>query len=241
MASTGAAVTTLAKRDALVSDRVSQTVDSHVQASSEGNTTVRILALCAGLGLLACSLSIPLAHSYFGFLEFTVLLVSLVVGMLAVILESNLSVVQPARSVIVDHVSPLGQMVGRGYMYASVGVLECCIISQLNIFVGVFTAIVGMYMIRVGQRAVQSLATLKEAITDERKLIEAFQLNDRNGDGALETFEFDGLLLTLGIELDNDELEAAFCSIDRNGDKKIAYDEFRTWWKSFTVVASNRV
>ena len=42
-------------------------------------------------------------------------------------------------------------------------------------------------------------------------------------------------MLTLGVELDNDELEAAFCSIDTNNDKRIVYDEFRSWWKGCTA------
>jgi Ca2+-binding EF-hand superfamily protein len=67
--------------------------------------------------------------------------------------------------------------------------------------------------------------------------LNAFQSNDRNGDGILEMFEFEGLVLDLGIELDNDELDAAFSSIDTNNDKKIVYDEFRTWWKASTAEA----
>ena len=44
-------------------------------------------------------------------------------------------------------------------------------------------------------------------------------------------YEFEGLISSLGVELDHDELEAAFFSIDTNHDQKIAYDEFRAWWK----------
>ena len=76
---------------------------------------------------------------------------------------------------------------------------------------------------------------MQKSITDEKVLLETFRANDRNGDGVLEMFEFDGLVLALGIELDSDELDAAFSSIDTNNDKKIVYDEFRTWWKTFTA------
>eukprot|EP00578_Thalassiosira_sp_NH16_P011727 CAMPEP_0181128158 /NCGR_PEP_ID=MMETSP1071-20121207/28597_1 /TAXON_ID=35127 /ORGANISM="Thalassiosira sp., Strain NH16" /LENGTH=98 /DNA_ID=CAMNT_0023213975 /DNA_START=580 /DNA_END=876 /DNA_ORIENTATION=- len=90
-------------------------------------------------------------------------------------------------------------------------------------------------MIQVGRSAAKSLSILKNSISDEKALLKTFQANDRNGDGVLEMFEFEGLILALGIELDSDELDAAFSSIDTNNDKKIVYDEFRTWWKTFTA------
>jgi len=109
------------------------------------------------------------------------------------------------------------------------------VFHALHLFVGLFTAIVGLYMINIGQQSAKSLAILKKSIKDENALLEAFQKNDQNGDGILEKFEFDSLILELGVELDNDELEAAFCSIDTNNDKRIVYDEFRSWWKGCTA------
>jgi len=108
-------------------------------------------------------------------------------------------------------------------------------LDPLDIVVGLFTAAVGIYMIKVGQKASASMSTLRKSITNEKALLAAFQANDRNGDGVLEMFEFDGLVYSLGIELDSDELDAAFSSIDTNNDKKIVYDEFRTWWKACTA------
>ena len=47
------------KRDGLLSSkRVSATFDAHALASTEGGTTVRILALAGGLGLLVCSIMV---------------------------------------------------------------------------------------------------------------------------------------------------------------------------------------
>ncbi|KAL7543929.1 hypothetical protein ACHAXR_013295 [Thalassiosira sp. AJA248-18] len=225
----------------LPSRRVSAVYESHVQASTEGGATVRILAFAGGgLGLLTCSLAIWvrwIMHHRFSWLEMCVSITAFVVGILAFILESNLAFVQDTRGKITNS-SPnnaLGKVNGRGAMYAAAGILQCAVFHPLNILVGLFTAAVGVYMIKVGQKATESLSTLKMSITDENALLEAFQANDRNGDGVLEVFEFDGLVLALGIELDSDELDAAFSSIDANNDKKIVYDEFRTWWKACTA------
>lgn len=233
------------KKEGLLSTRrVSGIYDERVQASEEGGTTVRILALAGGLGLLAASLSTWLRwilDRRFLWLELAVSITSFVVGTCAFLLESNLSFVQGARENITTKAPQFGQVRGRGPMYAAVGILQCTIFHPLNVLVGLFTAAVGVYMIKVGQKAAQSLATLKASITDEKMLLEAFQANDRNGDGVLEMFEFDGLIYTLGVELDCDELGAAFSSIDTNNDKKIMFDEFRTWWKACTAEAESRV
>jgi len=233
------------RKEGLLSPRrVSGIYDERVQASEEGGTTVRILALAGGLGLLAASLSTSLhwiLERRFSWLELAVSITSFVVGVCAFVLESNLSFVQGARENIITKAPLFGQVRGRGPMYAGCGILQCTVLHPLNVVVGLFNAAVGIYMIKVGHKAAQSLATLKASITDEKMLLEAFQTNDRNGDGVLEIFEFDGLIYTLGVELDSDELGAAFSSIDTNGDKKIVFDEFRTWWKACTAEAESRV
>ena len=230
------------KKDGLLSPRrVSAVYDSHAQASTEGNTTVRILAFAAGLGQLICSLAIwirlGIVQHRFVFLDMCVSNMALVVGILAFVLESNLTAVEKARGVVTNAAPSLGKVSGRGPIYAAAGLLQCVVFHPLHIVVGLFTAAVGIYMIKVGQKATESLSTLQRSITDEKALLQAFRENDRNGDGVLEVFEFDGLVLALGIELDSDELEAAFSSIDINGDKQIVYDEFRDWWRVCTADA----
>mmetsp|Transcript_3728 Transcript_3728/g.7834 ORF Transcript_3728/g.7834 Transcript_3728/m.7834 type:complete len:254 (-) Transcript_3728:291-1052(-) len=228
------------KERLLPSRRMSDTYDSHLQASTQGETSVRMLAFAGGMGLVACSLIVWthwIARRRFSWLEMAVSTTSLAVGVCALVLESNLSFLETARVNVTTRARVLGQVRGRGSMYAAAGMLQCAMFDPLDLVVGLYTAAVGVYMIRVGQKASASLSTLKESITDEKALLEAFQANDRNGDGVLEVFEFDGLIYSLGIELDNDELEAAFSSIDTNGDKKIVYDEFRTWWKACTAEA----
>lgn len=205
-----------------------------------GNNQIRILALASGFGLITCSISIWtrwIVDARFAWFELVMSMVALAVGTCSFILESYISICERPRMIVVANAPALGKVSGRGAMYAITGLLQCTVFHPLQLFVGLFTSAVGIYMIQVGRRASVSLALLKNSITDEKTLIEAFRENDRNGDGILEVFEFDGLLLALGIELDNDELDAAFSSIDTNNDNKIAYDEFRGWWKACTADA----
>jgi len=227
------------KKDSLLSsNRVSNIYESHVQASTQGETSVRILAFAGGMGMVACALMMWLhwiLNRRFSLLEMAMSIISLVVGVCALILESNFSFVQETRHKMTKRLPIFRQVRGRGTMYATAGIIQCAMLDPLDIVVGLFTAAVGIYMIKVGQKASASMSTLRKSITNEKALLAAFQANDRNGDGVLEMFEFDGLVYSLGIELDSDELDAAFSSIDTNNDKKIVYDEFRTWWKACTV------
>ncbi|KAL3806940.1 hypothetical protein ACHAXA_000301 [Cyclostephanos tholiformis] len=216
--------------------RISSIMESHGNASTLGGASVRILALSSGMGLVACSV-LWIVDQRFSLLEVAASLTALVTGICSFVLESNLSFCESSREKMVAKVPIFGKVSGRGSMYACVGMLQCALVDAIHLTVGLFTAAVGIYMIKLGRHASESLSKLKKSITDEKALINAFQSNDRNGDGVLEMFEFEGLILELGVELDNDELDAAFSSIDTNNDKKIAYDEFRTWWKASTADA----
>lgn len=234
-----------AKKDGLLSPRrVSAVYDARVEESTQGGTTIRILALAGGIGLLVCSLLLWLnwiIDHRFSWLEMIVSITAFVVGILAFLLESNLSAVQEYRGTITANAPTLSQVSGRGAMYAAAGLMQCAALSPLHLLVGLFELAVGVYMVQVGQKATDSLCVLRKSITDETALLEAFQANDRNGDGVLEEFEFDGLILALGIELDSDELDAAFSAIDTNNDKRIVFDEFRTWWKTCTAEAESGI
>jgi hypothetical protein len=225
------------KREGLLpARRISSTMESYAHASTQGGKSVRILALASGMGLMACSV-VWIVDRRFSLLDIVASLAAFAAGICSFVLESNLSICEGLREKLVANASIFGKVSGRGSMYACVGMLQCALFHTLQVIVGLFTAAVGIFMIKLGQNASESLSTLRKSITDEKALLNAFQSNDSNGDGILEMFEFEGLLLALGIELDDDELGAAFGSIDANNDKKIFYDEFRTWWKASTAEA----
>jgi hypothetical protein len=227
---------TLGNAGLLPARRVSSIIESHANASTQGGTSVRILALASGMGLVTSSVLWIVDHR-FSLLEVAASLTALATGICSFVLESNLSFCESSREKMLAKAPVFGKVSGRGLIYACVGMLQCALFNALHLTVGLFTAAVGIYMIKLGRHASESLSTLKKSITNEKALLNAFQSNDRNGDGVLEMFEFEGLILELGVELDNDELDASFRFIDTNNDKKIVYDEFRTWWKASTADA----
>lgn len=165
-----------------------------------------------------------------------------VVGLYAIVLDGHScsGCLREARANIVRNAAYFGKVSGRGVLYALAGLAQFSVFRPLYFVVGLFSVAVGTYLVKMGRQAEAALCTLRTSITNETALLRAFQVNDHNGDGKLEMFEFEGLVLALGIELDSDELDAAFGSIDINNDRYIVYDEFREWWKRCTTEAQEK-
>lgn len=220
--------------------RVSSIMESNAHVASRGTKSTRILATASGMGLILSSCSIFVIHTPL-LLEILNSFLALITGMMALILETNLSICNDheVRMNLMTKFPLLVKVSFRGLLYCTVGQSLLILFAFWPIYhvlhgiVGLFTSCVGLYMIRIGTHASKLTATIRKSITDETSVLTAFANNDKNGDGHLEMFEFEGLMLELGIELDADELTSTFNLIDTNNDKKIVYDEFRTWWRIF--------
>lgn len=68
--------------------------------------------------------------------------------------------------------------------------------------------------------------------TDDQldELREAFQYNDRDGDGRIEPDEFVTMLDELEANMSPKEAKIGFQDIDTNDDGLIDFDEFVAWW-----------
>jgi Ca2+-binding EF-hand superfamily protein len=68
--------------------------------------------------------------------------------------------------------------------------------------------------------------------TDEQldELREAFEYNDRDGDGRIEPDEFVAMLDELEAGMSAKEARIGFQDIDTNDDGLIDFDEFVAWW-----------
>ena len=62
------------------------------------------------------------------------------------------------------------------------------------------------------------------------ELREAFDYNDRDGDGRIELSEFAAMLDELEADMSKQEIELGFQDIDTNDDQLIDFDEFVAWW-----------
>ena len=62
------------------------------------------------------------------------------------------------------------------------------------------------------------------------ELREAFDYNDRDGDGRIQLDEFSDMLDELEAEMSEKEIEIGFKDIDTNDDGRIDFQEFVAWW-----------
>ncbi len=53
---------------------------------------------------------------------------------------------------------------------------------------------------------------------------------DKDGNGSIESAELREISKELGRELDDAELDECMKDLDINGDNKISFDEFSSWW-----------
>ena len=62
------------------------------------------------------------------------------------------------------------------------------------------------------------------------ELREAFDYNDRDGDGRIRLDEFAAMLDELEAEMSGGDVEIGFKDIDTNDDGLIDFTEFVAWW-----------
>jgi hypothetical protein len=227
------------KREGLLPPhRVSAIYEETTQATKSPTTTIRLLACASGVGLITSAIMTAvhsIINSQITVVDIILIIISAWVGIFALFLESNLPyIIQSVRSTITHNIPICGLVTWRGGIYTIAGLLNFAILDPLHIAVALFSTGVGIHMIKVGKAAGEHLVKLRASITDEKTLLKAFMRHDENGDGYLQQEEFESLMLSLGMELDRDELDATFFQIDVDNDKNIVYDEFRSWWKQTT-------
>lgn len=122
---------------------------------------------------------------------------------------------------------------GRGILYFFAGSLQFSHMTFLNMISGGFMMFLGVASIIIGRNTAKKLALLKASITDEEVLRNLFNENDVNGDGLLTQTSFASLVNKLGLQLNYNELEAAFSTIDKDNDQRISYEDFKVWWTTF--------
>jgi calmodulin/calcium-binding protein CML/plastin-2 len=69
---------------------------------------------------------------------------------------------------------------------------------------------------------------LNEEELDE--LREAFDYNDRDGDGRIQLDEFSAMLDELEAEMTDGDVRIGFKDIDTNDDGLVDFEEFVAWW-----------
>ena len=74
------------------------------------------------------------------------------------------------------------------------------------------------------------MATNKPNEQELDELREAFDYNDRDGDGRIQVDEFSAMLDELEAGMTDSDIEIGFQDIDTNDDGLIDFQEFVAWW-----------
>lgn len=148
------------------------------------------------------------------------------------LIQDPLSVRASARNVLTRNFNILRFVWGRGLLYILAGIVNASQTWWITMISGAFMIIIGILAIFVGVHASRKFAALRNSLADESFLLLLFSYYDTDSDGYLEAYQFANLLAYLGMDLDDRYALKAFNAIDRNGDRKIAFDEFNHWWTS---------
>lgn len=135
---------------------------------------------------------------------------------------------------------------GRGLLYFFAGSLQLSQWHFWEIISGGFMCAIGILSLLTGRASYTKMQQLRMSISDEAFLYQKFKEHDVNADTFLDISEFENLikdLLSTGNNgeaemMNNNELEAAFAMIDRDDNRKISLDDFKTWWSNYEAYES---
>lgn len=206
--------------------------------SQEGNLNFRVLAFAGGISvILTSALTIGICISHFDLLDMMIYMYSLSFGLLICILEGQFiksDRLNHVRQVAIEGLPVLKYLWGRGVLYVLSGSLQLSHLDSMNFLSGVFLICVGILFVFIGMNSRRRLKRLKAVLKDEKVLKRQFRRFDRDGDNFLDFDEFGDFVANLtGEDMDEDELEGAFGSIDSSGKGYITLEELQAWFTGF--------
>jgi hypothetical protein len=196
-----------------------------------------------GLALImTSSLSIGICISQLHVVKMLVYVYTLLFGAIICILEGhfcNNSGIIYIRELILDGLPFLRYLWGRGLIYILCGSLQMTHLSPMNLWSGLWLIGVGILFLIIGIQTKRRLSNLKKSLGDTTLLRKAFERFDRDGDGVLCENEFGNLVANLTAEdLDEDELEGTFSSVDVAGKGYVTLNEFITWFQGYEATTN---
>lgn len=134
------------------------------------------------------------------------------------------------RNIVTRNLNILRFVWGRGLLYIIAGTINVAQTWIITMASGGVMIFLGFISIFVGVHASRKFAALRNSLADESYLLLLFSYYDSDSDGYLEPYQFANLLSYLGMEVDDRYALKAFNAIDRNGDRRVTFDEFSQWW-----------
>jgi hypothetical protein len=134
------------------------------------------------------------------------------------------------RNIVTRNFNILRFVWGRGILYIFAGTINVAQTLLITMISGSIMIVLGILAIILGIHASRKFAALRNSLADESYLLLLFSYYDSDSDGYIEAYQFTNLLSYLGMELDDRYALKAFDTIDRDGDRRISFDEFNDWW-----------
>lgn len=216
---------------------VREQADKARSLSLDGPVSFRVMAFLAGLFMMftAC-INIVGSILVFSFREFVISFYVLFFGLITCLIEGQAT---ESRHKLRYHVKMLEFTWGRGVFYIFSGLLQ---FSQgkfmLDRLSGIIMMVIGALSTRASAAATEKLASLREAIYNEKELYIRFDEADEDEDGYITVYEFEKLCKALGVSLTYHELVASFANVDKDEDECISYEEFESWWSKDSTQSS---
>ena len=214
------------------------TVANVRKVAEDGPLSFRVLAFLGGAIMMTTSVLSVLSDVFtFSLLSCLISIYTFIFGLFILVLEGKMFM--PSKSVsgyqqkLFSLVKCLQFVWGRGLLYIFAGTLQLSQMTFLNMVSGGYMCFIGIISLLVGHSSHNKLTQLRASIADEAVLRKKFKEHDKDSDQALNLLEFQSFITDLGLEMDHNELVAAFSVIDSRDTGKVALNEFKEWWSGF--------
>jgi hypothetical protein len=208
-------------------------------AAEEGPTIIRVPALLIALACIVTTIwplvTMPAywnVPNLIGSFHTCVLCILIIIleGRVLMYNRSPMNTRARVRGIATRYLNVTRLVWGRGLLYIFAGSMNLTIDFEFVIYTGLPLCVLGLITIATGAHASYNLDRMKSSLTDESYLWGRFDANDGDNDGQIDINNFAELLWDLGLEFDDVYTYKAFQQINKDGDGKVSFDEFKNWW-----------
>mmetsp|Transcript_52648 Transcript_52648/g.157715 ORF Transcript_52648/g.157715 Transcript_52648/m.157715 type:complete len:270 (-) Transcript_52648:260-1069(-) len=203
--------------------------------ATDANTPLRMMALLAGVAMLASSILTMLGKIVrFNIADSILSLYCVFLAVIIIMLEGRWIPFQKKfQSKVRKYALFLDFVWGRGILYFVAGSLQFVQLTLLDAPVGLFTMFVGMSYYINGRNTSNKLSELRKSLFSVEELRRRFDEVDVTGKGEIDFAHFKVFVERLGLVLSQNELEAAFDNVDLDHGGTIEFEEFLLWWQQW--------
>jgi hypothetical protein len=160
---------------------------------------------------------------------------SFAVGFAAVVMESDREALPYAtkmRSVIGKNFGIVRTVTGRGIFYGVAATLELSESNRRSKVIGTLVLLVGVAYIVLGRMAHNKMMKIRNQNFPDKKIKQMFGNYDKNDNDRIEFDEFKRMLEDLKLQLNYQEAEVLYLSIDKDMNHGLTLAEFQTFWST---------